>query len=275
VIEHAGHSLLLQARKIRNQATINEDPRTQVIRKLREEVIFLKQQLSASQHSFHVKKLTHGGGAEVEEPAPSQDNKITQAPIPGTEYGRRETHPDAQHEQSAAGGCRHFRDRHVTTSKELGEAESIGRSGSDMQQTRTHIGEHDGEPQADCNAGSQSVLACKIGAHTEASGLVANSNMIMEPLDKALCPGHLATKELVEKIVRYAEVAKGLHNSVLRLNRSHDELIEANSLLRSRFLAADQELVSLRTCLSTCEAENVELRELGTLLSSVVKVHSP
>lgn len=265
----------VQARRIRNKATVNEDPRTQAIRKLRAEVAFLKQQLSASQHSLHAKHLANDSTAPSASGHDAEESVLagSQSTVHGTERYGWDTHHSGQHRQGAERCCNHTEAGNEDSSNVLstsaatdGGVTGPGGCSQSEQQTQGHSGS-DGDENRAGSSGAQCSAAGNTGTQTAMFDLETQTNMdqVMEQIDKGLSPGHLVTKELVDKIVRYAEVSKVL-------KRSHDELVEANSQLRSKFLTTDQELASVRTSMSTCEAENLELRELGTLLSSVVKV---
>ena len=225
-------------------------------------MVFLKQQLSASQHSQDFKHLAHSSPAACDSAAADAMSN------PHTVSGKQRCGSDAQRNgnetQSTEGGCGHSKickegsSWCPDTAGSGGDQSGASKHAQSVQPSQEYSG-FDGQEQGLASAAgstAQQIASCNLEPQT---------NMIMEPIDKGLSPGHLVTKELVDKIVRYAEVSKVL-------KRSHDELVEANSHLRSRFLSADQELASLRTSMFTCEAENVELQELGTLLSSVVQV---
>jgi hypothetical protein len=254
----------LQARRIRNKAIINEDPRTLTIRELRVEVAFLKKQLCVSQLSAqvqqHSNKDTTASASGHDEHGPNEDNvPASHKPLVSERCGWDSDH-NRQPGEALASIC----------STEVGD---VGSNCASTGQTVCNPSEqlparqevHNSQANSSGGPESHRNSAFSAGVHTLLQHVDASTGTGMEPIEEGLETGDLLTKELVDKIVRYAEVSKAL-------KKSHDKLVDANSQLRGRFLTADQELTTLRTSMSTCEAENVELRELGTLLSSVVKV---
>lgn len=230
-------------------------------------MLFLKQQLSASQHSQDVKNLAHCSTPAHQDTTAGALARLQTAH--GTEDCDQGKQQSEGGKQGTEGGATHCEAEMENSSRSRATALNDERQAAASEQAQ--LAESSQEPSG-C-PGQNHRLSGASGVDTPANpaqqtipcNLEPQANVLMESIDRGLSPGHLVTKELVDKIVRYAEVAKVL-------KRSHDELAEANRHLQSRFLTADQELATLRTSMSTCEAENVELRELGTLLSSVVKV---
>lgn len=73
------------------------------------------------------------------------------------------------------------------------------------------------------------------------------------------------TRELAAKIVKFAGVVR-------ELQASHGAALQAHAELRQRYITAEAAREAAAERLEAAEQENVELRELGALLSSVVKV---
>lgn len=251
----------MQARRIYNKAKVNEDPHTSTIRMLRAEVEFLKQQLSAAQHSSDVKSLLHAMSAPdctpgVDKIASTQVLQSSRR-ICNVIHSSSEQHGELNSSSAHTGSGTHQDNSQEAKGqvRDSSQCEESVHAASGPISRGISVAETADEHRHAEHAAIQTADA-EVGTEATAD---------MDPIEKGLSPGHTVTKELVDKIVRYAEVSKAL-------KRSHDQLAEANSELRTRFLRADEELASLRSSMTTCEAENVELRELGTLLSSAVKV---
>jgi hypothetical protein len=228
----------VQARSIRNTAKVNEDSRVSLIRKLRGEIAFLKQQLAATHASAHAQCL-------------ADDNSAG-----------RFAHPQAQRNASDSAGSADGAALHEPW-KGTGRSACVSAVAGKLQActgSAMRIVGANGQHAPCISSAATGVDAC-----TTAS--VACEDMqvqsALEPLH--ISPGHEVTKDLVDKIVRYGEVSK-------MLKHSHDGLLVANEQLRSKYVEADSNLTTAYASLSALETECLELRELGILLSSAVKV---
>lgn len=67
------------------------------------------------------------------------------------------------------------------------------------------------------------------------------------------------------KVVRYAEVARSLQ-------QCHSRTLTAHAALQRRYAEVEAARAAAGERLESAERENIELRELGALLSSVVQV---
>lgn len=277
----------VQARKIRNAAVINEHASVPVIRALRAEVAFLKQQLAVAGDGVQVRSPA-GEARAGDPPRPSaavQNSRegVASGGAQAVDLGASEGAWAAglgaivECERAAASGKPGRGEEHHASGLQgggdapLGDARGVdGISGGGERLDGAYTVDERGRSvgvagswRGGCEEGevrgSSGRQCVGVGQGPQAGGGGGGGD------EQELAEGKAVTRELVGKIVQYADVVRGLQ-------QTHSKALQAHGELRRRFVAAEADLRVARDGLARSEQENLELRELGTLLAAAAKV---
>eukprot|EP00892_Ulva_mutabilis_P001392 jgi/Ulvmu1/11253/UM073_0025.1 len=276
------------AKRIRNVAVINEHPSVPTLRALRAEVAFLKQQLAAATQAAAARTLA--AESEADGGAP-----VTPASACSLGAGAQGSLADMQMLGTGQQGCAAEMSSRAEVCGGQGRSSSGGglcedQEGAwDTQEPRRCMGiaghpdverSTNDPPAREGAAGTEGREPHRRGT-AEKGGLkgatVSTSEGEGGAAEVRVAPsgggagtgcqeeqGRAVTRELVGKIVRYAGVVR-------TLQQSHGDTQRAHAELRRRFVAAEAVAQAAQEGAARLEQENVELRELGGLLSTVAK----
>lgn len=239
----------MQASKIQTRLVINEDPKSMVIRQLRERTALLEGQLAAMTVPAPIcsrcQELQHATGLHHPAAAPHESTNKCPATVSN---GATVTGTSSCH----------------------GQEHGSGRSNDTrLRKPRTYGAGHasPGGTNSAATTANQPGTAreCGTGTGSSNSESTATVSGCLEPLQGATEVTAAQVQQLVDTVLKYANVLSALQASHQQLSASHSEL-------RQQYLSASQSAADLQNESSQLQVENTELREVSGMLSTVVAV---